>query len=32
VAAWQDVVAMLAGLPPASDGVALLGPRRLPRD
>ncbi|MBF4587323.1 DUF3000 domain-containing protein [Curtobacterium sp. VKM Ac-2861] len=29
VQAWQDIVAMLAGLPPASDGVTLLAPRRL---
>lgn len=29
VKAWQDIVAMLAGLPPASDGVTLLAPRRL---
>jgi hypothetical protein len=29
VRAWQDIVAMLAGLPPASDGVTLLAPRRL---
>ncbi len=32
VQAWEDIVAMLAGLPPASDGVALLAPRRLARD
>ncbi|WIB79241.1 DUF3000 domain-containing protein [Curtobacterium sp. MCPF17_002] len=32
VAAWEEIVAMLAGLPPASDGVTLLAPRRLARD
>lgn len=32
VAAWEEIVAMLAGLPPSSDGVTLLGPRRLARD
>lgn len=32
VEAWQDIVAMLAGLPPAADGVTLLAPRRLARD
>jgi hypothetical protein len=32
VEAWEDIVAMLAGLPPASDGVTLLAPRRLARD
>jgi hypothetical protein len=31
VRAWQDIVAMLAGLPPSSDGVTLLTPRRLAR-
>jgi len=30
--AWEDIVAMLAGLPPVSDGVSLLAPRRLARD
>lgn len=29
VEAWEEIVAMLAGLPPASDGVTLLAPRRL---
>ncbi|SBN63328.1 Protein of unknown function (DUF3000) [Curtobacterium sp. 9128] len=29
VEAWEEIVAMLAGLPPSSDGVTLLGPRRL---
>ncbi|MCS6585841.1 DUF3000 domain-containing protein [Curtobacterium flaccumfaciens pv. flaccumfaciens] len=29
VRAWQDIVAMLAGLPPHPDGVTLLAPRRL---
>jgi hypothetical protein len=28
VEAWEEIVAMLAGLPPASDGVTLLAPRR----
>ena len=32
VEAWEEIVAMLAGLPPASDGVTLLAPRRLARD
>jgi hypothetical protein len=32
VEAWEDIVAMLAGLPPTSDGVTLLAPRRLARD
>lgn len=32
VQAWEDIVGMLAGLPPASDGVALLAPRRLARE
>jgi len=32
VQAWEEIVAMLAGLPPASDGVSLLAPRRLARD
>ncbi|WIB68843.1 DUF3000 domain-containing protein [Curtobacterium sp. MCBD17_035] len=32
VRAWEDIVAMLAGLPPSSDGVTLLAPRRLARD
>jgi hypothetical protein len=32
VRAWEDIVAMLAGLPPASDDVTLLAPRRLARD
>ncbi|MFZ7087918.1 DUF3000 domain-containing protein [Curtobacterium sp. RRHDQ10] len=32
VEAWQDIVAMLAGLPPVSDGVTLLGPRRLAKE
>lgn len=32
VEAWEEIVAMLAGLPPASDGVTLLGPRRVARD
>jgi hypothetical protein len=32
VEAWEEIVAMLAGLPPSSDGVTLLGPRRLARD
>ncbi|WP_277927283.1 DUF3000 domain-containing protein [Curtobacterium sp. DN_7.5] len=32
VRAWEDIVAMLAGLPPTSDGVTLLAPRRTARD
>lgn len=28
VAAWEEIVAMLAGLPPTSDGVTLMAPRR----
>lgn len=32
VHAWEEIVAMLAGLPPTSDGVSLLAPRRLARD
>ncbi len=29
--AWGDFLCMLAGLPPASDGVSLLAPRRSAR-
>ncbi|WP_254787079.1 DUF3000 family protein [Curtobacterium sp. MCBA15_001] len=32
VEAWEEIVTMLAGLPPSSDGVSLLAPRRLARD
>lgn len=31
VAAWAELLCMLAGLPPGSEGVALLGARRKPR-
>lgn len=32
VEAWAELVCMLAGLPPGSEGVALLGSRRADRD
>lgn len=31
VAAWAELVCMLAGLPPGSEGIAVLGSRRSPR-
>jgi len=31
VEAWAELVCMLAGLPPGSEGVAMLGTRRSPR-
>ena len=31
VEAWAELVCMLAGLPPGSEGVAMLGTRRMPR-
>lgn len=31
VEAWAEVVCMLAGLPPGSEGIAMLGSRRSPR-
>jgi hypothetical protein len=30
--AWADLVCMLAGLPPGSEGIAVLGSRRSARD
>lgn len=30
--AWAELVCMLAGLPPGSEGVAVLGARRPPRE
>jgi hypothetical protein len=32
VEAWAELVCMLAGLPPGSEGIAMLGPRRSLRD
>ncbi len=32
VSAWAELVCMLAGLPPGSEGVAVLGARRATRD
>lgn len=32
VEAWAELVCMLAGLPPGSEGIAMLGSRRGPRD
>ncbi|MFT4230813.1 MAG: DUF3000 domain-containing protein [Microbacterium sp.] len=32
VDAWAELVCMLAGLPPGSEGVAVLGARRVARD
>jgi len=32
VEAWAELVCMLAGLPPGSEGVAVLGARRAARD
>ncbi len=32
VEAWAELVCMLAGLPPGSEGIAMLGSRRTPRD
>ncbi|MGA7149664.1 MAG: DUF3000 domain-containing protein [Microbacterium sp.] len=32
VEAWAELVCMLAGLPPGSEGIAMLGSRRMPRD
>lgn len=32
VEAWAELVCMLAGLPPGSEGIAMLGSRRAPRD
>jgi len=31
VEAWAELVCMLAGLPPGSEGIAVLGARRSPR-
>lgn len=31
VEAWAELVCMLAGLPPGSEGIAVLGSRRAPR-
>ncbi|QKJ19460.1 DUF3000 domain-containing protein [Microbacterium hominis] len=31
VEAWAELVCMLAGLPPGSEGIAMLGTRRSPR-
>lgn len=31
VEAWAELVCMLAGLPPGSEGIAMLGSRRTPR-
>ncbi len=32
VEAWAELVCMLAGLPPGSEGIAMLGSRRMARD
>lgn len=32
VEAWAELVCMLAGLPPGSEGIEVLGTRRSPRD
>jgi hypothetical protein len=32
VEAWAELVCMLAGLPPGSEGITILGTRRTPRD
>lgn len=32
VEAWAELVCMLAGLPPGSEGIAMLGSRKVPRD
>lgn len=32
VEAWAELVCMLAGLPPGSEGIEMLGSRRSPRD
>ncbi|NYF16160.1 hypothetical protein HDC37_000974 [Microbacterium sp. AK009] len=32
VEAWSELVCMLAGLPPGSEGIAVFGPRRTMRD
>jgi hypothetical protein len=32
VEAWAEVVCMLAGLPPGSEGITMLGSRRVARD
>jgi hypothetical protein len=32
VEAWAELVCMLAGLPPGSEGIAMLGSRRAPSD
>lgn len=32
VQAWAELVCMLAGLPPGSEGVAVLGARKVARD
>ncbi|KRB37803.1 UNVERIFIED_CONTAM: DUF3000 domain-containing protein [Microbacterium sp. SLM126] len=32
VEAWAELVCMLAGLPPGSEGIAMLGSRKAPRD
>lgn len=32
VEAWAELVCMLAGLPPGSEGIAMLGSRRTSRD
>lgn len=32
VEAWAELVCMLAGLPPGSEGIAMLGSRRSTRD
>jgi hypothetical protein len=32
VEAWAELVCMLAGLPPGSEGIEVLGTRRLDRD
>lgn len=32
IQAWAELVCMLAGLPPGSEGVAILGARRATRD
>ena len=31
VEAWAELVCMLAGLPPGSEGIAVLGSRRVAR-
>ncbi|PZU26717.1 MAG: DUF3000 domain-containing protein, partial [Microbacterium sp.] len=29
--AWAELVCMLAGLPPGSEGIAVFGSHRMPR-